>query len=77
VNDILLALTAIAILIAWLFTMRTKDEDFADERKLWHEERQQLLDRIQAGSFAEYKHAEVKVIKAQNGEKEPPKLEPM
>jgi hypothetical protein len=57
--------------------MRTKDEEIAAERKQWQEERKQLLDRIQAGSFAEYKHAEVKVIKAQNGEKEPPKLEPM
>lgn len=76
-NDILLAITAIAILVAWLFTMRTKDEEMAAERKQWQEERKQLLDRIQSGSFAEYKHAEVKVIKAQNGEKEPPKLEPM
>lgn len=41
----------------------------------WRIERQQLLDRIQAPTFAEYKHQEVKVIKAQNGEKEPPKLE--
>lgn len=41
----------------------------------WKAERQQLIDRIQAPSFAAYKHEEVKVIKAQNGEKEPPKLE--
>ena len=31
----------------------------------WQTERQQLLDRIQAPSFAEYKQAEVKVIKAE------------
>lgn len=43
----------------------------------WHTERQQLLDRIQAGSFAEYKTQEVRVIKAQSGEKEPPKLDPL
>lgn len=36
------------------------------------EERQKLLDRIQAPSFDHYKHAEVKVIKAQ---KEEPKKE--
>jgi hypothetical protein len=41
----------------------------------WDDERQNLLDRIQAPSFAEYKHQEVKVIKAQTGEKEPPKVE--
>ena len=46
-----------------------------DERDGWHKERQKLLDRIQAGSFAEYKTQEVRVIKAQSGEKEPPRLE--
>jgi hypothetical protein len=39
------------------------------KEKQWKEERQQLLDRIQAPSFAEYKQAEVKVIKAQKEEK--------
>lgn len=48
---------------------------WVDEREGWHIERQQLLDRIQASSFAEYKQQEVRVIKAQNGDKEPPKLE--
>jgi hypothetical protein len=43
--------------------------------EVWKEERQQLLDRIQASSFAEYKTQEVRVIKAQSGEKEPPKIE--
>jgi hypothetical protein len=82
VNDILLAITAIAILGAWLYTMRGMRQDSEDvrrkhnaERDAWTLERQQLLDRIQAGSFAEYKTQEVRVIKAQSGEKEPPKLE--
>ena len=43
----------------------------------WQAERQQLLDRIQAPTFAEYKQAEVKVIRAQNGEKPPQPLEPL
>ena len=47
------------------------------EKEEWNKERQQLLDRIQSPSFAEYKHAEVKTIKAQQGIKEPPPLEPM
>lgn len=74
-NDILIAITAIAILFAWLYTMREKERQYNAERGLWQQERQQLLDRIQAGSFAEYKTQEVRVIKAQSGEKEPPKLE--
>lgn len=37
----------------------------------WKDERQQLLDRIQAPSFEHYKQAEVKVIKAQKDD--PPK----
>ncbi|WP_051421804.1 hypothetical protein [Cohnella panacarvi] len=45
------------------------------ERQAWAVERQQLLDRIQAPSFGEYKQAEVRTIKAQNGVKEPPPLE--
>lgn len=43
----------------------------------WKIERQKLLDRIQATSYAEYKTQEIRTIKAQNGEKEPPKLEPV
>lgn len=48
-----------------------------EKYQAWNAERQQLLDRIQAPSFAEYKHQEVKVIKAQNNVPEPPKLEVM
>lgn len=45
-----------------------------DSDKLhWDTERQKLLDRIQAPSFEHLKHAEVKILKAQSGEKEPPK----
>lgn len=43
----------------------------------WETERQQLLDRIQAPSFDHLKHHEVRVIKAQNGTKDPPPLEPL
>lgn len=74
-SDILLAMTSIAILFAWLYTMRVREKAHEDERHKWNIERQQLLDRIQAPTFAEYKQQEVRVIKAQSGEKEPPKLE--
>lgn len=76
----------IAILCAWLVSDELQRRRHAyererqyvilrDERETWSSERQQLLDRIQASSFAEYKHAEIKLTKAQNGEREPPKLE--
>lgn len=81
-NDVILVVPSFMILFGWLYSMHCKDADMKDqrekwgyERATWHEERQQLLDRIQAPTFAEYKHQEVKVIKAQTGEKEPPKLE--
>lgn len=43
----------------------------------WAAERQQLLDRIQAPSFAEYKQAEIKQTKLQLGVKDPAPLEPL
>lgn len=48
-------------------------------RKEWAEERQQLLDRIQAPSYDHLKHHEVRVIKAKQPEKEKPPdlLDPM
>lgn len=76
-NDILLAVTAIAILFAWLYTMREKERQYNAERELWHVERQKLLDRIQAPSFDHLKQAEVRIIKAQSSEKEAPKIEQM
>lgn len=83
-SEILLAVTAIAILFAGIYTLRQRDDDMKNQRELWEQERQnwaaerqQLLDRIQAPSFSEMKQAEVKVIKAQQGIKEPPPLEPL
>ncbi|SFE74301.1 hypothetical protein SAMN04487969_10639 [Paenibacillus algorifonticola] len=52
-------------------------ERWANEREAWVLERQQLLDRIQAPSFSEFKHAEVKLIKAKLGMTEPTPLEPL
>lgn len=36
---------------------------WANDKRLWNEERQKLLDRIQAPSFEVYKHAELKAEK--------------
>lgn len=48
--------------------------DFNRERNEWARERKELMDRVQAPSFTEYKQAEVKVIKAQKEEKEAPPI---
>lgn len=74
-NEILLAITAIAILFAWLYTMRVKEKSYEAEREQWQKERQQLLDRIQAPSFDHLKQAEIRMVKATNNTPEPPKLE--
>jgi len=46
-----------------------------EKEQAWQVERADLLNRIQAGNYAEYKTQEIRLIKAQNGEKESPKLE--
>ena len=75
VTEILaLILCAICILIvpllAWLETRQ-----FNIERKEWREERSKLLDRIQAGSFIEYKAQERAETPIKRKEKDPKKLE--
>jgi uncharacterized phage-like protein YoqJ len=68
---------AVILCFMWLvISLRKAYEDemwemrsgFNEERESWYKERKELLDRIQAPSFAEYKQAEVKVIKAQKEE---------
>lgn len=76
-TEVLLAIVAIAILGCWVYDRHRTDKSFVAERQAWDQERKQLLDRIQAPSFGEMKHAEVKIIKAQQGHKEPPQLEPL
>lgn len=55
----------IAALLLFIYVDR-KDNRLHVES--WQEERQKLLDRIQAPSFSHFKEAEVKVIKAQKEE---------
>lgn len=43
----------------------------------WNKERQLLLDRIQAPTFSEMKQAEVKKIRAENGEQPPQPIIPL
>jgi hypothetical protein len=73
---------AVVVLLGFILIMNARHEQLLmamsikafEKEQAWAVERQQLLDRIQSPSFAEYKHQEVKVIKAKN-EKEPEKLE--
>lgn len=44
------------------------EENRRYERQEWYEERKQLLDRIQAQSFNEFKQAEIRLAKVEKGE---------
>lgn len=70
-------LVIFAVLFCWMFEQQQTVRRFDHERETWVQERQQLLDRIQAPTFGEYKQAEVKVIKAQKAGPEPAPLEPL
>ena len=65
-----LILSAICILgiiyLAWLQTRQ-----FSKEREEWREERNKLLDRIQAGSFTEFKAQERAETPIKRREKDP------
>lgn len=67
-TELVLSMTVFAVLGCWLYTMREKEQAFNREREEWHIERQQLLDRIQAPSFAEYTNKVVREKKAEHPE---------
>lgn len=66
-SEYLLALAAIAILFAWVYTVRQQEKRFDREREDWQKERKDLLDRIQAPSFQDYAN---KVIREKKAEKQ-------
>ena len=59
------------------YNISRERQQMVDERALWMQERRELMDRIQAPSFGEMKQAEVKKIRAENGEKPPAQIIPM
>lgn len=70
-----LMVMCVALLLAWLVTANMKDKDMREqreqwmhERMAWKDERQMLLDRIQAPSFAEYTAKVIKEKKAEQPE---------
>lgn len=61
---------------------RWRLQDAHDKRILqmckdWNLERADLLSRIQAGSYAEYKTQEIRLVKAQNQDEKPSVIEQM
>jgi predicted Holliday junction resolvase-like endonuclease len=64
------------IIIALLIVMYSQQQALHDHienlNEQWQQERAQLLDRIQAPTFGEYKQAEIKMVKAQKDEEPKP-----
>lgn len=73
---IFIQMLVIIYLIFVINNMQKEHEKHVDYiHEMVGEERQKLIDRIQAPSFAEYKQAEVKVIKAQKDESPTERIE--
>jgi predicted Holliday junction resolvase-like endonuclease len=71
------ALVIMAIVIVVLLqTIRSQQDTYMEHIENlmddWNEERSELLDRIQAPTFTEYKQAEIKMVKAQKEEEPKP-----
>lgn len=62
---LLVVLVAAVLYMDWL-----RAGEYKVERSEWARERKELMDRIQAPSFAEYKTQEVRLVKAKNGVEE-------
>lgn len=76
ISFLILTVALIGLLIITTFSFmkekRELREMWSKDRESWNKERQQLIDRIQAPSFAEYKHAEITKVKVENKAKEKP-----
>jgi hypothetical protein len=72
---LVLGLTNIAIIVVFVRMDDDRTKSFEKERSEWKQERQMLLDRIQAPTFAEYTSKVVKEIKAAKPEEEKDKQE--
>lgn len=70
--EYILLIVILVILLGWFFDKRETAKEIQQERADWKQERQQLLDRIQAPTFAEYTNKvvrEKKIDKSQEEEK--------
>lgn len=65
---VIMAMGIIGVMAIYQVTMHKQEQRHAADRELWHKERQMLLDRIQAPSFAEYTAKVIKEKKAEQPE---------
>jgi hypothetical protein len=68
--DELLIILIVAILGMWQMSNFVLLRRFEEERSTWRDERQTLLDRIQAPSFAEYTNKVIREKKAEQPQEE-------
>lgn len=64
IGMIVIGITCIAIIFTFVRYDDTREKSFEKERQQWQQERQQLLDRIQAPTYDHLKHHEAKLLKA-------------
>ncbi|NJJ38549.1 hypothetical protein [Paenibacillus apii] len=77
-TEVLFTIALVSTLGAWVYSTNVIQQSVEKERQIWQQERQQLLDRIQAPSYDHLKHHEVKIIKAQKEDKkDETRLEPV
>jgi predicted Holliday junction resolvase-like endonuclease len=69
---IILAIVIFALLLIIAKVIEGYHNHMVELTEQWRVERSELLDRIQSPSFAEYKSAEVRMVKAQKDEEPKP-----
>lgn len=75
-NDLILAIAFSVTVLLWVITDHVKEKKFAAEREQWMSERKDLLDRIQAPSFAEYTNKVVKEKRLGQPQEEEEQVDP-
>lgn len=75
-SEIILGIAFFVVLLLWVITDHMKEKKFSIERDRWESERKDLLDRIQAPTFAEYTNKVVKEKKASHPLKEDEPVSP-
>jgi hypothetical protein len=71
--DLIAAIIVCVALVVILSVQQQRYQDHIENlNEQWSVERSQLLDRIQAPTFGEYKQAEIRMVKAQKDEEPKP-----
>lgn len=69
-NEWVFYLLIFTVLLFWVVTVRYREVEFAKERNEWISERKELLDRIQAPTFAEFTSKVIREKKAEQPKEE-------